>query len=152
MAAKGTKSRARRTTKREDAKVFHLEEFLKDRVTSEPVLRAVRRFDDSAANKDLAVAVEKLQRAVKDLGARVSDIEATANERIESLRARARELTPSWDDVSERALDEVDTLLDRVGLMRTSVHEAELAALKKKLRAARAQKSTRRAETTDDAA
>jgi hypothetical protein len=87
---------------------------------------------------ELNDAVERLQAAYKDLGNRLESKRGDTERRLLELFARVRESRAgeAFEDLPERALEEVDELLERVGLVRKARHLEALEQAKKQGRAA----------------
>ncbi len=103
---------------------------------NELVQRAVASLGRREA--ELNDAFERLQGAYKDLGTRFEGKRGETERRLLELFARVRESRAgeAFEDLPERALEEIDELLERVGLVRKTRHLDALEKAKKQGRSA----------------
>ena len=142
-----TKKSTRKRKSAKKAKVLRLVDFMPEDERLAALKRAAERLDEVEQTQELLKAVQKLADSYRDIGKqrneRVGGIEESAQERIDELRERVAELAAvqSAIELSERvggrATEELDEMLDRMGLMRKAVHEEEVALLKKRHKSAR---------------
>jgi hypothetical protein len=91
---------------------------------------------------DLNEAIERLEGAYHDVTERLGSLEERtrdgAERRLEDLLGRVRDTRAgeAIEELPDRARDEVDDLLDRLGLMRKTRHEELLGKAKKRAKAA----------------
>ncbi len=91
---------------------------------------------------DLNDALERALSSYRELAARLGgwpektrdEAERRANDLLS--RVRDSKAGEAFEDLPERAREELDELLDRIGLMRKAKHEEELAKAKKRAKAA----------------
>lgn len=101
------------------------------------VVRAVERGED-----EVSAAVERLQAAYHDLLGRFGGLEQQARDeaerRVEDILGRVRETRAAgaFEQLPERAVEELDELLDRMGLVRKARFEEELEKAKKRAKSA----------------
>lgn len=153
--AKKTQPAKKTGKKGKKAQVFRLQDFLPENERLAVLRRAAERIDDAEATQEVMKAAARVLEAYKDLGSRLGTLEETAEDRIEEIRERVFELTAVQavqdvtDRLGDRAVEELDELLDRMGLMRKAVHEEEIDLLKKKQKAARKAAETRARKTIE---
>lgn len=140
-------------------KVLRLEDFMPESERLEVLRRAARRIDESGQTQEVLKAVQRMTDAYERLGhqltERLSGLEHTAEERLGTARERLLELSAfqtvqeMTERMSGRAIEELDEVLDQLGLMRKAVHEDELGLLKKKHKASRKAAETRAKKTAE---
>jgi hypothetical protein len=143
-AKKPARKAARKPAKRSRRKAAQ-ERWLRGRLPAglervDLVVKAVERGED-----EVVAAVERLQGAYQDLAGRVDDLEQQARDgaerRVEDIIGRVRETRAGGaleqlEQLPDRAVEELDELLDRMGLVRKAKYDEDLAKAKKRGQAA----------------
>ena len=141
VAKRPAKSAAKKRVRK--SKVIKLSDYLPEDDRLAALKRAAERLDGVEQTQEVLKAAQKLAVAYRGLGERLEELEANAGERLDDARERFVDLAAVQaalemsEKLGDRATEELDEMLDRMGLMRKAVHEDDIAVLKKRHKSAR---------------
>lgn len=146
-AAKKTAAKKKRNKGGEPGTLLRIQDYLEEHLPGterlDALKKAAARVEEAEPTQDLKRAAERFVEAYESLTERLGGIEESAEGRLAEARERlldfaaVKAVQEGTERLSGRAVEELDEVLDRLGLMRKLVHDEELLLLKKRHKAAR---------------